>query len=88
MSINSKFDDFNKEVVKYLCEKLPKERISIIQEIAAFVACRSGVFVHDACLDRDQYWADMFKVRNSMELEKVKTRYQELMTRRKEENKT
>lgn len=84
MSINNKFDDFNKEVVKYLYEKLPKEKVSTVQEIAAFIACRTGVFVHDACLDRDDYWMSMLKARNSMELEKVKTRYQEIMTRHAE----
>lgn len=86
MSINNKFDDFNKEVVKYLYEKLPKEKVSTVQEIAAFIACRAGVFVHDACLDRDQYWQDMLKVRNSMELEKVRCRHQELINRNAELN--
>lgn len=86
MSINNKFNDFNKEVIEYISAKLPGLNAETVQEIAAFIACRVGVFVHDACLDRDDYWMSMFKVRNSMELEKVKTRHQELINRNAEMN--
>lgn len=97
MSIYSKFNEFNKEVLEYLSKKLPNLDAATAQEIAAFISFRTGTFLYDSINIRDDYWMeqirakaridaelDVYKLRLQMENDKI---YKKAMTG-KEENKT
>lgn len=78
MSIYSKFNEFNKEVLEYLAKKLPKLDAVTVQEIASFVSFRTGTFLYDSIAIRDDYWTELIKAkaRRDAESDICKLRWQ------------